>query len=194
MSRLPQLRYDDLGPDGQKVWDGLVGSRGSQLISADGSLIGPFNAFVTAPGVGGRVSSLGRVVRFETSIDRRLTELAVITVAARWQAEFEWWAHAQMAREHGVDGPAIDAIGRGEEPQLDGADERVVYRVARELAVDGRLSAEAYDAAQRLLGDQGTVELVTLCGYYTMISFMLNAFRVPLPPGNEPTWADGESG
>jgi 4-carboxymuconolactone decarboxylase len=187
------LRYDDLGPDGQKVWDGIVGSRGSQLISAEGSLIGPFNCFVTAPGVGGRISSLGRVVRFETSIERRLTELAVITVAARWKAEFEWWAHAQMAREHGVADAAVDAIGRGEEPPL-GSDERVVYRVARELTADGQLSDEAYDAAQRLLGDQGAVELVTLCGYYTMISFMLNAFRVPLPPGNEPTWADGASG
>jgi 4-carboxymuconolactone decarboxylase len=194
MSRLPQLRYDDLGPDGQKVWDGIVGSRGSQLISAEGSLIGPFNAFVTAPGVGGRASSLGRVVRFETSIERRLTELAVITVAARWKAEFEWWAHARTAREYGVADADIDAIGRGAEPVLEPEDERVVYRVARELTADGQVSAEAYDAAQRLLGDQGVVELVALCGYYTMISFMLNAFRVPLPPGTKPTWADGAPG
>jgi hypothetical protein len=26
------------------------------------------------------------------------------------------------------------------------------------------------------------VELVSLCGYYTLISFLLNAFTVPLPP------------
>ena len=33
------------------------------------------------------------------------------------------------------------------------------------------------------------VELVSLCGYYTLISFLLNAFAVPLPPGAAPMWA-----
>ena len=27
------------------------------------------------------------------------------------------------------------------------------------------------------------VELVSLCGYYTLISYLLNAFTVPIPPG-----------
>jgi hypothetical protein len=33
------------------------------------------------------------------------------------------------------------------------------------------------------------VELVTLCGYYTLVSFLLNAFDVPLPPGAVAQWA-----
>jgi hypothetical protein len=33
------------------------------------------------------------------------------------------------------------------------------------------------------------VELVALCGYYTLVSFLLNAFTVPLPPGALPMWA-----
>jgi len=32
------------------------------------------------------------------------------------------------------------------------------------------------------------VELVTLCGYYTLISFLLNAFDVQLPEGTAPRW------
>ena len=34
------------------------------------------------------------------------------------------------------------------------------------------------------------VELVSLCGYYTIVSFLLNAFAVPLPPDALPMWAD----
>jgi hypothetical protein len=34
------------------------------------------------------------------------------------------------------------------------------------------------------------VELVSLCGYYTLVSFTLNAFEVPLPAGIAPTWND----
>jgi 4-carboxymuconolactone decarboxylase len=188
MSRLPYLRYDDLDPDGQQVWDGVVGSRGSELVNEQGGLVGPFNAFVHAPGVGRRLSSLGGRLRFETSIDRRLSELAIITVGARWKAEFEWWAHARMAREHGVPDAVVDAIGRGEDPPFDAEDERRIYAVASQLTATGQLDQDAYGAAQQLLGDAGLVELVSLCGYYTLISYLLNAFAVPLPTGGTPTW------
>ncbi len=188
MSRLPYLRYDDLDAAGQKVWDGIVGSRGNDLVNEQGGLTGPFNAFVTAPGTGRRASALGQVLRFETSIERRLSELAIITVAARWKAEFEWWAHARMARAHGVPEAVVDAIGRGEAPSFEAGDERTGYAVARQLTDDGQLGQEAYAAAQRLLGDAGVVELVSLCGYYTLISFLLNAFAVPMPEDGAPPW------
>ena len=188
MSRLPYVRRDELDPDRQEVWDSVVGSRGDQLINEEGGLAGPFNAFVQAPDVGRHLTALGRVLRFETSIKRRLSEVAIITVGAAWKAEFEWWAHSQMARRHGVPDAVVDAIGRGEDPPFEAADERAVYAVARQLAGSGRVGQETYDAAQRLLGDAGLVELVSLCGYYTLISFLLNAFTVPLPPGAAPMW------
>jgi 4-carboxymuconolactone decarboxylase len=95
-----------------------------------------------------------------------------------------------MAREHGVAGPVVDAIGRGEDPPFEADDERAVYTVARQLSDAGRLDQETYDAAHRFLGDAGMVELVSLCGYYTLVSFLLNAFAVPLPPDALPMWAE----
>ncbi|MGE5132310.1 MAG: carboxymuconolactone decarboxylase family protein [Gemmatimonadota bacterium] len=188
MSRLPSLRRDELEPDGQEVWDSVVGTRGDQLENAEGGLVGPFNAFVHAPGVGRHLSALGATVRFGTSLGRRLSEVAIITVGARWQAEFEWWAHARMARRHGVPDAVVDAIGRGEDPPFSAADERAVYQVARELTGNGQLSQDVYDDALGHLGEAGMVELVTTCGYYTTISFLLNAFQVPLPPDAAPQW------
>jgi 4-carboxymuconolactone decarboxylase len=188
MSRLPTARRDDLPPDGQQLWDAIVSGRGAQLVTAEGGLAGPFNAFVTAPGVGQRLSDLGQQLRFGASIERRLLEVAIITTGARWHAEFEWWAHARMAREHGVPGEVVDAIGRGEDPPFEAEDERTIYTAARQLTITGQLTAEAYADARQLLGDAAMVELVSLCGYYTLISFLLNAFAVPLPPGAEPQW------
>lgn len=192
MSRLPYLRRDDLDSNGQEVWDGVVGTRGGFLVNEQGGLDGPFNAFLHAPEVGRRLSSLGRVLRFETSMERRLSEIAIITVGARWKAEFEWWAHARMAREHGVADAVVDAIGNGEEPAFEADDERAVYTVARQLTETGQVGDEAYAAARQLLSDGGMVELVSLCGYYTLVSFLLNAFQVPLPPGASLAW--GTSG
>jgi 4-carboxymuconolactone decarboxylase len=99
-----------------------------------------------------------------------------------------------MAREHGVPGAVVDAIARGEDPPFEADDERVVYTVARQLTADGQLDHHAFAAAQRLLGDAGVVELVSLCGYYTLVSFLLNGFTVPLPEGAAATWDDREPG
>ena len=158
-------------------------------MNSSGALVGPFNAFVHAPEIGGRLSSLGAALRFSTSIERRLTEVAIITVGSRWKAEFEWWAHSRMAISHGVPRAVVTAIGAGEDPPFARDDERIVYTVARELLADGQLSQVSYDRAHELLGDAGMVELVSLCGYYTLISYLLNAFAVTMPPGAEPMWS-----
>jgi len=189
MTRIPYVRREELGPEGQQLWDSIVSGVGDLAVTADGGLAGPFNAFVTAPDAGRRMSALGATLRFGTSIERRLSEIAIITVGARWQAEFEWWAHAPMAREHGVAGAVVEAIGRGEDPPFEAGDERAVYTAASQLAHSGRLDQETYDAAHRFAGDAGMVELVALCGYYTLISFLLNAFAVPLPLDAAPIWA-----
>jgi 4-carboxymuconolactone decarboxylase len=187
MSRLPELRRNELSTAGQAVWDLLVETRGSRVVTDQGSLRGPFNAFVHAPDIGGPLASLGAILRFGTSFGNRLTELAIITIAASWQAEYEWVTHARLAREAGVPDAVIDAIRRRVDPPFTTEDEQIVYSAAIQLTADGQLSQAAYDAAHGLLGDGGVVELVALCGYYTTISFMLNAFAVP-PPGVEPTW------
>ncbi|HEY2076916.1 MAG TPA: carboxymuconolactone decarboxylase family protein [Streptosporangiaceae bacterium] len=194
MSRLPDLPRDQLDPAGQEVWDLVVGTRGGQLVNSAGGLAGPFNAFVHAPDVGRHLSALGAALRFGTSIERRLTEVAIITVGSRWKAEFEWWAHARMAREQGVPDAAVDAIGRGDNPPFTADDERIVYAAARELTLSGQLSQDSYTAARGLLGDAGLVELVSLCGYYTLISYLLNAFAVPVPPGAELMWPQAADG
>jgi 4-carboxymuconolactone decarboxylase len=194
VSRLPDLRRDQLDPAGQEVWDLVVGTRGRELVTSAGGLAGPFNAFVHAPDVGRYLASLGAALRFGTSIERRLTEVAIITVGSRWKAEFEWWAHARMARAQGVPDEVVDAIGRGDNPPFTADDERIVYVVARELTLSGQLSQESYAAAHDLLGDAGLVELVSLCGYYTLISYLLNAFEVPVPPEAELMWPQAADG
>ncbi|MDR0343989.1 MAG: carboxymuconolactone decarboxylase family protein [Nocardiopsaceae bacterium] len=165
-----------------------MATRGDHIVSADGALGGPFNAMLYAPDAGGPLGALGAALRFGTSLGRRLTEVAILTMASRWQAEFEWSAHSRIAREAGVPDAVVDAIGAAKDPEFTADDERIVHATARELITTGHLSPASYSAARELLGDTGTVELVALCGYYTTISFLLNVFEVPPPEGVEPMW------
>src|SRR4249919_1849087 len=116
MSRLPLQTRDALDDDGREVWDSITATRGS-IVTDDGTLMGPFNAWVNAPGIGGRLAELGAALRFQSSIERRLLEVAIITVGAHWKAEFEWWAHSRMALHHGVSPEAVQAIAEGKTPE-----------------------------------------------------------------------------
>jgi 4-carboxymuconolactone decarboxylase len=40
-----------------------------------------------------------------------------------------------------------------------------------------------YDEAVKVLGERGVVEVIGLCGYYTMVSMTLNTFEFELPEG-----------
>ena len=40
-----------------------------------------------------------------------------------------------------------------------------------------------YDHATKVLGERGLVEIIGLCGYYTLVSMTLNAYEFDLPDG-----------
>jgi 4-carboxymuconolactone decarboxylase len=188
MPRLRPLTTADLSDEQRELWDAITDSRGVGLqLVEDGALIGPFNAFLHVPGIGRRLTSLGGLLRFRTSIDRRLSEVAICTVGAHWRSEFEFWAHAPMAVEHGVDPAALDALRQGRVPTFERNDERIVHAVTHQLLVERRVDDATYSAAEALLGT-GLVELAALVGYYCTISMILNLFEVPLPVGSEPNW------
>jgi len=188
--RLPPLPRDELDDAGKELFDAIETTRGQgrSAVGPDGGLYGPFNAWVASPEIGKTLLALGSQLRFEMSFDRRLIEVAIITTGAHHRAEFEWWAHERMAREHGVADDVIAAIRDGADPPFEREDERIVHDVAKQLAATSRIDAPTYAKAQTLLGDRGMVELVALCGFYTVVSFVLNAFEVPLPSGVEPVW------
>jgi 4-carboxymuconolactone decarboxylase len=188
MNRLPYRSRAELDEAAQALWDDLVATRGDQIVEEAGGLRGPFNAWVHAPKVGSRLAPLGAALRHDTSLDRSLIELAILTVGAHFRAEFEWWAHSQMARRHGVGEDVVAALASGQEPEFGDDRQRVVYRVASELVETGRLSETTHATARSHFDDVQLVELVTLCGYYTLVSFTLNAFDVDLPAGSDLQW------
>ena len=116
----------------------------------------------------------------------RLNELAILITARAWDAQFEWWAHHRLALEAGLD-PAVAAdIAEGRRPASMQADEAVVYDFCTELRTTRRVSDATLAAALDLLGEQGVIELIAVCGYYDMVSMTLNVAEVPLPDGVEP--------
>jgi 4-carboxymuconolactone decarboxylase len=59
----------------------------------------------------------------------------------------------------------------------------MIYDVARSLHEGHGLSRTLYDDAVKVLSERGLVEIIGLCGYYTMVSMTLNTFEFGLPAG-----------
>lgn len=176
MTRLSPPAYEDMTPEQKAVHDNIVsGPRGS--------VRGPFLAWIANPEMADRAQKLGEYFRFSTSFGRDLAEIAILTTGAHYKAEFEWWAHAQMARDAGVSDTVIEAIREGREPDAD--DKTVaVWRTAQALNKRHRLTDAEFAEARDTLGEQGLVDVIGLCGYYALVSLTLNAYEVPTPDGS----------
>jgi 4-carboxymuconolactone decarboxylase len=160
--------------------------RDAVLAGKRGRMVPPVEVWLRSPGLAERAQSLGEYCRFETALPPRLAEIAILVSARHWRAQFEWWAHARLARDAGIDEAVIEAIRTRREPPLADAQSRLVYRFARALLADGRVDDALFAEAQRLLGERGVVDLVGIVGYYALVSMTLNAFEVPTPDGTAP--------
>ena len=175
MSRLSTLDEKNLEPDARAFLDALnSGPRGKI------GLIGPFGVWAHAPALGQAAQAFGGAVRFKTQLPERIKEIAICTVGSHYKAKFEFAAHGPMAIAAGVPAAAVEAIRLGVDPKLTDPADLASYRVARELLQEHRLSDATFADAKARFGEAALIELVTIIGYYCLISLTLNAFDVEL--------------
>ncbi|MEM7423971.1 MAG: carboxymuconolactone decarboxylase family protein [Pseudomonadota bacterium] len=177
MKRFEATPYDAMTPEQQRVHDMITGG-------PRGSVRGPFLPWLTNPEFCEVAQQVGEYCRFNTSLSRDLAEIAICVTAEHYKAEFEWWAHAELARKAGVSDAVIEAIRTGVDPQLRDPRERSVYETASALNKRHRLTDEEFMAARDVLGEAGLVDVIGLCGYYALVSLTLNAYQMPTPDGS----------
>ena len=102
MARLPNVNRDELKPEDQQYYDEIVGSRGS--------VRGPYGILLHSPQLAARVAHTGTFVRFEFDVPEALKELVIITTAREVTSQYEFSAHARLAREAGV---SVTRIAQG---------------------------------------------------------------------------------
>ena len=108
-------------------------------------------------------------------------EIGILVTASYWRSNFEWYAHAPMAREAGITDAQIEHIKQGERPLFPEAAQQVAFDAATELVETRTLSEPTFNRLQLELGEEGSINFVALIGYYLGVSAMLNAFDIPVP-------------
>jgi 4-carboxymuconolactone decarboxylase len=144
---------------------------------------GPFVPLMRSPDLLERMAKVGEYLRFGSVLPARVRELATCAAARHVGNQFEWLMHAPLAQQAGVAPAAIEALRLGARPRELPADEQAALDLAHELLHQHGCSDPTYDAALAQFGDQGVVELVSLVGYFVMVSWLLNVARTPGPAG-----------
>ncbi|HSW03085.1 carboxymuconolactone decarboxylase family protein [Aquabacterium sp.] len=181
MARITLPSPDSMNPDQRRVYDKIVSGR-------RGKVQGPLRAVLHNAELANRWQALGELLRYNTSLSPRQSELAILVTGRACRAPFEWYAHRLEAEKVGIEPQVIDAILAETWPPGLSDDDAAVLRYAGELNRFNSVSDTTYADALARFGERTVVELTALVGYYTMVAMTLNAHEIPLPEGVEPAF------
>lgn len=195
--RLPLLHPAEMDEGQRTLYDHIAATAvpwaeaaGFRIETAEGRLIGPFNAVLFSPDIGRSFLDLQDEEGKRTALSERVRQVVILTVGSVWQAPYELYAHSAVARRAGLSEEAVRALAGGEPADDLSHEERVAQRFTRQLASERRVDDETYRAAESAFGRKGLVDMVVLSGCYHVVCSMLNAFGIPAPPGDAPRQED----
>lgn len=148
-------------------------------------IYGPFAPLLRQPLLIEPVARLGEALRFGGRLPADVRELVICLVARHVGNQFEWVMHAPLARSAGIPATVLEAIRT--KRTLEGLSDvqRTASDFCKELLTQHEIADPTYRAAASALGDDGVVELSTLIGYFSMVSWIMNVGRTASRPTAE---------
>ena len=171
MTRLRELTIEEMSPEQRIAYDRLSGGPRQ-------GVRGPFPAWLRSPVLANRAEALGRYCRFESGLDARLIEIAVLATAVRWRSAFVFRNHEGLALTSGLTPETVEAIRVGRPPDPGDPVVTVAHALVGELLETGIVGPENWECAVRLLGETGVVNLIAVSGYYGLVCMTVNAAEV----------------
>lgn len=187
---LPVPRYngpalEDMTDQQKEIRDAIMKSRPRTGWS------GPFGPWLAVPEIAAPASTLGKACRYDTSLSFRESELVILLTGAKMRSPTEFEIHTGEALKAGLPMETILAIPRDEKfslqavekqllPLLESEREKCIVKFTAELLDQCTVSDESYAATKAALDDKDSVlvEITSIVGYYTYVSFTLNVFNI----------------
>lgn len=177
--RFPVIPLDQMTPEQKSVANAIMAGPRK-------TLNGPFNAWLRSPELADRLQKVGEYVRFNSSLPPRLNEFAILITARYWTSQYEWFAHYPLAIKAGLDAKIAANLAAGRRPAGMKEDESVIYDFSTQLHRDKKVTDAVYKAVVARFGEQGTMDLIAVNGYYDVVSMTLSVAEVGLPAGEPP--------
>jgi len=155
-----------------------------------GRMPSPMIAWLQNPALASSAQKLGEVLRFNTTLEPSLVELAILICARHGTSHQAWTSHKRHALTAGLSRDIIAAIASRSSPTVCSDRERLVFDVSTTLLAHHRIPNALYLRGVDTFGERGMVELVAVLGYYSLVGLTLNAFELGLPGSVAPELED----
>ncbi|MEM9355220.1 MAG: carboxymuconolactone decarboxylase family protein [Pseudomonadota bacterium] len=156
MARLPYLEKSDLPEADQDI------------LSRDINL---YKILAHSPNAARAFQGLGRFIRFESKLDPRLREMAILMVGYLARSPYEYSHHIKIGRDFGVSDDDIRGLieeAEGRSSSLDNLS-KTVLAAAREMTTDGTVSDPTFEALSKDLSREHLLDLIITIGFYNAV-------------------------
>ena len=118
------------------------------------------------------------------SLPDRARELAIIRACARARGAYPYRQHVGIGRSVGLTEAEIAAVGRLRPSGLD-TETQVLVEMVDALYRDNDLDDDLWGRAQAVFSTEQIMDAILICGFYGLISAVLNVARTELEPGSD---------
>jgi alkylhydroperoxidase family enzyme len=173
MARLRYLDKKDLAPENQDLLDRPINLN---------------RVLVNSPNCRRAGLAIANFIRHTSKLDGRLRELAILQVGYLARAAYEWSHHLKIGGNFGVSDDDVRELIKAAEgrPANFDALTTLVLAAAREMTVDGAMSAATFTALKERLGEEQLVDLIVTIGHYNGIVRVLASLEVDVEPEYQP--------
>ena len=182
LSRLPLVAREAMDEQGKRFYDAVTSPQSRTLVG----LQGPSGIWLHSPELGERMRAVNQYLRYETALERRLTELVILVTARELDNQFEWTAHEPVALREGLDPGIIDVVKYRNPTSGLGTREALIISLGRKLLRERKVDSETFAHALEVFGPRGIVELAAVMGNYAGTAIMLNMVDQQLRPDQTP--------
>jgi len=167
MARLPFLDKNDLSAENQDLLERPINLN---------------RVLVNSPNCRRAGLHLAHFIRYESRLDARIKELAIMTVGYLTRAPYEWSHHVILAKDFGVsDGDIGELVNylEGRPHQLDDL-AALAVDAASEMTKNIAMSGSTFNALHKSLNNEEMVDLVVTIAHYNAMVRVLATLEVDI--------------
>ena len=174
--RMPPLPFDKMTAAQRKAADELIAGPRK-------GVIGPFIPLLRTPELMDRLQKVGEYLRFQSSLEPRISEFIMLIISRVWTQQFEWAVHVPLGQKAGLSAETVHALGEGRRPPAMKPDEEAVYDFCDELLRTKGVCDFTYQRALAAFGEPGVIDILGVAGYFITVSMVMNVAHTPPPQG-----------
>jgi 4-carboxymuconolactone decarboxylase len=176
-----QLAFQDRMPPlpAGKMTDAQRKAAAEMIAGPRKGVKGPFIPLLRSPELMDRLQKVGEYLRFQSSLEQRISELIMLIVSRDWTQHFEWFVHVPLGRKAGISEDTVAALAEGRRPSGMSEDEELAYDFCVELLRNKGVSETTYRRAVIKFGENGVIDMIGVAGYFTTVSMVMNVAHSP---------------